>query len=60
VEAAIARGDRRVIAFHDAVSVRRVALDEVRTFGDPSKLFLNVNSVDDRDRAERIARGAPV
>lgn len=60
VESAIVRGDRRVIAFHDAVSVHHLALDEVRTFGDPAKLFLNVNSVDDRNRAERIARGAPV
>ena len=57
VEAAIARGDARVIAFHADVRVRTVPLDEVRAFGDPATLFLNVNTPEHRERAERIERG---
>lgn len=56
VEAAIARGDTRVISFHDDVRVTRIPLDEVRTFGDAATLFLNVNTPEDRERAESIAR----
>jgi molybdopterin-guanine dinucleotide biosynthesis protein A len=56
IDAAIARGDTRVISFHDGVRVERIALEEVRTFGEPATLFLNVNTPEDRERAERIAR----
>ncbi|CAN5765322.1 molybdenum cofactor guanylyltransferase [soil metagenome] len=53
IEAAVARGDRRMIGFHDAVSVERVGLDVVRTFGEPSRIFLNLNTPADRAVAER-------
>lgn len=38
------RGDLRVIGFHDAVSVQRMPLARVRDFGDPARLFSNVNT----------------
>ena len=44
-----------MIAFHDAVRTVRFALDEVRAFGDPSRLFANVNSPDELAWAESIA-----
>lgn len=55
---AIEAGDRRMTGFHDDVRVERIALDEVETFGDPRKLFLNVNTPEDREQAERIRRVA--
>lgn len=55
IEAALARGDRRMIGFHDEVRVGRIPLAEVTSFGPADRLFLNVNTPADRDRAERIA-----
>lgn len=52
IEGALARGDRRAIAFHPAVRVRIVPLERVRTFGDPARIFFNVNSADDLQHAE--------
>jgi molybdopterin-guanine dinucleotide biosynthesis protein A len=54
IEAAIEREDLRLIAFHDQVIVRRIPLEEVRRFGDPELLFLNVNTREERERAERL------
>lgn len=55
IEAELDRGDRHIVGFFDDVRVRRLPLDEVRTFGDPGVLFLNVNTPEERERAERIA-----
>lgn len=57
VARALDRGDRRVIAFFEDVRVNRIALDEIRRFGDPTVLFMNVNTPDERERAERVAAG---
>jgi molybdopterin molybdotransferase len=59
IEAAFDRGDRHVIGFFDDVRVRSVPLDEVRAFGDPERLFMNVNTPEERELAERLA-GHPV
>ena len=54
-----ARGDGRLIAFHEDVRVERIALHDVRGFGDPSLLFMNLNTTADLAAAERaFARGA--
>lgn len=55
IEAAIARGDHRMIGFHDEVRVGRIPFADVTSFGPAERLFLNVNTPADRDRAERIA-----
>jgi molybdopterin-guanine dinucleotide biosynthesis protein A len=55
VERALDLGDRRVVAFWEDVRVERMALELVRGFGDPEILFMNVNTPDERERAERIA-----
>ena len=52
---ALDRDDRRMIAFLDDVRVARLPLEEVRRFGDPRTLFLNVNTHDDLIEANRIA-----
>ncbi len=62
IEADLDDGDRRMIGFHDRVVVRRVALDVVESLCDPERAFLNVNTPEERDTAESLARrpgGAP-
>lgn len=60
VTVALDAGDRRVIAFHGAVRTVRLGLDEVRVFGDPARLFANVNTPAELAWAESIALGAVV
>jgi len=56
IEQALARGDLRAIAFHEAVRVGTLSLEQVRSFGDPSELFFNVNRPEDLERAEAMWR----
>jgi len=52
---ALQRGDHRLISFHAAVRIRRIPIDTVSTFGDPGVLFMNVNTREDRDVANKLA-----
>ena len=56
IERALARGDLRMISFHDSVRVGTLSLDRVRAFGDPAILFFNVNAPADLERAETVWR----
>jgi len=56
VEAAIAAGDLRAIAFHSAVRTCILPAETIAGFGDPSTLFFNVNSQDDLTQAEALWR----
>lgn len=47
IVAALDAGDRRAVAFLEAVRVARLPLDEVATFGAPEHLFCNVNRPDE-------------
>jgi len=58
IERRIAAGDRRVIAFYDDVRVARVPAEVVSQFGDPALLFMNVNTPEERVRAEAHATSA--
>jgi len=58
VQRALERDDRRVVAFFQDVRVQRIPLDEVRRHGDPELIFMNVNTPEERERAERLAGGA--
>lgn len=49
--AALDRGDLRAIAFHDTVRVTLLPEAAVRRFGDPERIFLNVNTAADLTRA---------
>ena len=53
--AALDRGDLRAIAFHPAVRVNVLTEDRVRQFGEPGRLFFNVNTADDLVRANGMA-----
>lgn len=61
IEAALERGDLHVTSFFADVAVRTLPAELVTEFGDPELLFLNVNTPEDRERAEAAARdaGAP-
>ncbi|UCC71048.1 MAG: molybdenum cofactor guanylyltransferase [Gemmatimonadota bacterium] len=54
IEAALDRGDRHVISFFPDVRVTKIPLEVVMRFGDPETLFLNVNTPEDRERAEEL------
>ena len=53
--AALDRGDLRAVAFHEAVRVNVLSEDRVRRFGEPTRLFFNVNTADDLVRANGMA-----
>jgi molybdopterin-guanine dinucleotide biosynthesis protein A len=57
VRRAVSRGDLRMTAFWADVAVRQVGPDELAVHGPPSEVFLNVNTPEDYDRAQRLARG---
>ncbi len=40
-------GRRRIISFFDSVSVRTVTEEEIRRFGDPDRIFRNINYLED-------------
>ena len=52
---AIGRDDLRTVGFYDDVRVVPVPIDEVRAFGDPAVLFMNVNTLEELQHAERLA-----
>jgi len=52
----LARGQRRMIAFLDAVRVRAVTEDEVRSVDPDLRSFFNVNTPEDLERARALAR----
>ena len=52
IEARIDAGDLRAIGFHSLVRVSVLPLERVREFGDPEKLFFNVNTAAELAEAE--------
>lgn len=56
IEAAIAAGDLRAIAFHSAVRTCILPAETVAACGDPAVLFFNVNSPDDLTQADVLWR----
>jgi molybdopterin-guanine dinucleotide biosynthesis protein A len=57
IEAALARGDARMISFHGDIDMHRVPLHIVRRHGDPDLMFMNLNTPSDLVRAEQHAAG---
>lgn len=55
IERRLDAGDRSVVGFYDDVRVARLPDAQVRRFGDPALMFLNVNSPDELVLAERYA-----
>lgn len=47
IEQCLDAGDRRVVAFFEQVRVSRLPAAEVSQFGDPARIFFNVNRPDD-------------
>lgn len=48
----------KLLSIYDGARVREVTEDEVRTFGDPSRLFFNCNTPDDLELARAWEREA--
>lgn len=64
IEAEFDRGDRHIVGFFPDVTVHRIPLEELRAHGEPDILFMNVNTPEERRRANRLAErgrapGAP-
>jgi molybdopterin-guanine dinucleotide biosynthesis protein A len=55
IESALDAGERRVISFFPKVRVAMMPLKEVAQYGDPARLFMNVNSPAELELAERYA-----
>ena len=55
IERRLDANDMRVISFFEDVRVERLPERDVRRFGDPAVLFMNVNTPDDLAIAERYA-----
>lgn len=47
IEHRLDAGDLRVVGFHEAIRVTRMPIERVRDFGDPARLFSNVNTRED-------------
>jgi molybdopterin-guanine dinucleotide biosynthesis protein A len=58
IERSLDADDRRVIGFFDQVRVARVPAEEMRRFGDPERLFMNVNTPGELALAEQYASTA--
>ncbi len=56
VEAAIARGQRRLIAFHPQVRVRRVPEEVLRRVSPDLRALINVNTPEELARARKLFR----
>lgn len=58
IERSIDEDDRRVIGFFEQVRVVRVPVEDVRRYGDPDRLFMNVNTPGELALAEQYASTA--
>jgi molybdopterin-guanine dinucleotide biosynthesis protein A len=56
VERMLRDGERRASEVVSRMDVELIPLHEVRSFGDPEVMFLNVNTPDDLRRAEQVVR----
>jgi molybdopterin-guanine dinucleotide biosynthesis protein A len=57
IETRLSRRDLRMRALIGALSPERLPTDRVERYGEPARLFLNVNTPAERERAERLALG---
>lgn len=54
IEAALEAGDRRMIGFHGRATIATIPLAVVDSLCDPERVFLNVNTPEERERAESM------
>jgi molybdopterin-guanine dinucleotide biosynthesis protein A len=59
IERRLDAGDQRVIGFYEDVHLARLDAATVARFGDPTRLFLNVNAPDDLIRANAPIAASP-
>lgn len=56
IERQLARGEYRLTDLLHGLATRRIPLSEVRHWGEPDHIFLNVNTPEDHRRAEELVR----
>lgn len=54
IATALDAGDLRAIAFHSRIKVSILSREQVRAFGDPARLFYNVNTSADLAEADQL------
>lgn len=54
IESALTRRDHRMVGFLEHVRVERLPLDDVRRYGNPERLFFNVNTRADLELARQM------
>jgi len=59
IETSLKGGRNKIISFYPNVRARFVSPDEIRQFGDPDRIFFNVNTPGDLDRAQKMALQVP-
>ncbi len=59
IETSLSEGRNKIISFYPKIRVRFVGPDEIRQYGDPDRIFFNVNTPGDLDRAQKIALQVP-
>lgn len=57
IERALDRGDRAIVSFFDELELHVLSLEEVSSFGEPERMFMNVNRPEDRERAQELLKG---
>lgn len=55
IRAALARGEKRMVSYFDAVRVHEVAGDEIEALDPTRRAFFNVNTPEDLAEAQRLA-----
>lgn len=56
IQSAITAGNRRMISWFDAVRVRTMLMEEVKSISGSEHTFVNINTPDDFSRAELLAK----
>jgi molybdopterin-guanine dinucleotide biosynthesis protein A len=57
IESKLNQGINKIISFYPDVSCRFVSYEEIKKYGDPEKIFFNVNTPVDLETAKVMARG---
>lgn len=56
IEAQLKNRNNKITGFYDKVSVRFVESDELKDFSDPEKMFFNMNTPQDFEKAKELVR----
>ncbi len=55
IESQLKRGHNRIVSFYSEVNIKFVGMDEIKRYGDPERIFFNVNTPGDLKLAKVMA-----